>query len=111
MTREINEFDLPLMAMGKEASRAFSEQMNPTGEQMEAGKALKCPKCDSGSVARIIWGDPVYYDGLIQDIDEGRGISAIAASPAMIRSGTATIAKRSFSHWDNLSQWAVEGNI
>lgn len=72
MTREINEFDLPLMAMGKEASRAFSEQMNPTEEQMEAGKAPKCPKCGSGSVAQIIWGDPVYYDGLIRDIDEGR---------------------------------------
>lgn len=22
--------------------------------------------------SRIIWGDPVYYKGLIQDIDEGR---------------------------------------
>lgn len=24
------------------------------------------------NIARIIWGDPVFYDGLIQDIDEGR---------------------------------------
>lgn len=65
MTREINEYDLSFLAMNEEASKAFSEQVNPTKEQMEAGKTPECPKCGSKSVARIIWGDPVFYDGLI----------------------------------------------
>ena len=65
MALEINEYDLPQMAMGKETSEAFSKQMN-------AGYGPRCPKCGSENIARIIWGDPVFYDGLIQDIDEGR---------------------------------------
>lgn len=65
MALETNEHDLPLMAMGKEASEAFSKQMN-------AGFGPRCPKCGSENIALIIWGDPVYCDGLIQDIDEGR---------------------------------------
>lgn len=65
MKREINEYDLPLMAMSKETSRVFDGQMN-------TGMALWCPKCGCERIARIIWGNPVYYEGLIQEFDEGR---------------------------------------
>lgn len=53
------------MAMSKGASMAFGGQMN-------TGIAPKCPKCVNQRIARITWGDPVYYEGLIQDINEGR---------------------------------------
>ncbi len=58
MKREINEYDLPLMAMSKEASRAFDGQIN-------VGMATRCPKCGSKRITRIIWGDFVYFEGLI----------------------------------------------
>lgn len=47
MTLEINEYDLPPMAMGKGASEAFSNQMN-------AGFGPRCPKRGSENAARII---------------------------------------------------------
>lgn len=45
MTLEVNEYDPPPMAMGKEASEAFSRQVN-------AGFGPRCPKRGSENAAR-----------------------------------------------------------
>ncbi len=71
---------------------------------MNTGFGSRCPKCGSENIASIIWDGPVYYDGLIQDIDEGHvhigGCCITVDDPEWCCNDC----EEGFSYWDNLSQ-------